>query len=382
MRLPGSSSLLTAISMRRNFRIIRGCECLLLIGEGETPEIGSVELVNRGWTLNELSELVREGRNLALGARTSMGLTHDRDPTMMCDLSGCLFNVPPVTMGERVRRRFVRKLPVWRAAPANPPTPSRDLTTHVGTSLEGRAPRQPTPRVRSDRVISVSEHVWVSMETDRIDRWRFGSVVALPDDALVRGERGLMPLPGGDYVAVQRVPSSDLAMFVNRAVEGMLPSPGDLRNIRDETFPVGQDESVDKANLRNRLSIQSPADEGNPGVRELPDDLRTLWIEYDAHGDRHKAWRDFTREATFEISKDWPFDDGRSALLYMVKHFEKRGGDGLSWLASWSRQKEISEHERTEMSRYLSSPEWNVRPAQSPMFGLNGNCCPADCSDC
>ena len=50
-----------------------------------------------------------------------------------------------------------------------------------------RACDQHTPRVRSDRVVSVSEHVWVSMETDRIDRWRFGSVVALPDDALVRG---------------------------------------------------------------------------------------------------------------------------------------------------------------------------------------------------
>ena len=93
------------------------------------------------------------------------------------------------------------------------------------------------------------------METDRIDRWRFGSVAALPDDALVRGARGLVPLPGGDYVAVQRIPSSDLAMFVNRAVDGMLPSPGDLRNTHDETFPVSQDESGDKADLRNRLSI-------------------------------------------------------------------------------------------------------------------------------
>ena len=45
-----------------------------------------------------------------------------------------------------------------------------------------------------------------------------------------------------------------------------------------------------------------------------------LWVEYDAHGDRHKAWRDFTREATVEVSKDRPFDDGRSALLYMVKN--------------------------------------------------------------
>ena len=37
--------------------------------------------------------------------------------------------------------------------------------------------------------------------------------------------------------------------------------------------------------------------------------------------------------------KDWPFDDGRSALLYMVKHLEKHGGDGLGWLATWLRQK-------------------------------------------
>ena len=74
-----------------------------------------------------------------------------------------------------------------------------------------------------------------------------------------------------------------------------------------------------------------------------------VWIDNDAHGDPHKAWRDFTREATFEIYKDWPIDDGRSALLYMVKHFVKHGGDGLSWLANWLRLKEINEHERTSI---------------------------------
>ena len=124
---------------------------------------------------------------------------------------------------------------MWRPAPANPPTPSRDLTSQVGTSLERKAPRQRTPRVRSDRVISVSGHVWVSMETDRIDRLKFGSVVAMPDGALVRRARGWMLLPGGGCVAVQRIPSSDLATFVDTAVDGMLPSPGDLQNFRDDT---------------------------------------------------------------------------------------------------------------------------------------------------
>ena len=70
----------TVTNMRENFPITRRCEC---------PSLGKV------------SELVREGRNLAFCARASMGLTYDRDPTMMCDLSGRLFNVPPTTLGDR-----------------------------------------------------------------------------------------------------------------------------------------------------------------------------------------------------------------------------------------------------------------------------------------
>ena len=80
MRAPGSSSLLTVINMRKFFGLFEDASCSP-IGEGETPEIGSVEF-NRGWTLNELIELVREGRELALCARTSVGLAHDRDPTI------------------------------------------------------------------------------------------------------------------------------------------------------------------------------------------------------------------------------------------------------------------------------------------------------------
>ena len=233
----------------------------------------------------------------------------------MCDLSGRLFSVPPVTIGERVRRRIVRKLLVWRAAPAHPSAPSRDLTAHVGTFFQMRNPHQQTPRVRLDRVVLVSEHVWVSMETDRNDRWKFGSVVVVPDDALVRGTRGLVLSLDSDYFAVQRIPSGDLPVFVNRAVDGMLPSMGDSRNFRDEPFPLGQDEKVDKTNLRNRLSIQSPADEERLQTICGPSGLNIMPRVTD------KTWRDFTREATLEIYKDWPFDDGRSAVLYMVKHF-------------------------------------------------------------
>ena len=86
---------------------------VLAIGGSDTCEIGSAEF-SLGWVLNELSELAREGRNVAVLARTSVGFTYDREPMMFCDPCGRLFKVPPMTLGELVRRWIVRKLLMWR----------------------------------------------------------------------------------------------------------------------------------------------------------------------------------------------------------------------------------------------------------------------------
>ena len=51
---------------------------------------------------------------MAVLARTSVGFTYDREPMMFCDPCGRLFKVPPMTLGELVRRWIVRKLLMWR----------------------------------------------------------------------------------------------------------------------------------------------------------------------------------------------------------------------------------------------------------------------------
>ena len=158
-----------------------------------------------------------------------------------------------------------------------------------------------------------------------------------------------MPLPSGGYAAVQRIPSSELATFVERAVDSILPPSGNLRSIRNRTSFVTRDETNEKNNLSDRLSIRPPPDDEEAETKEFPDDLKTLWIEYDAHGDRYKPWRDFTREPMLKSTRT-----GLSMMVDLryctcVKHFEKHGGDGLSWLASWLRQKEMNEHERTSI---------------------------------
>ena len=83
--------------------------------------------------------------------------------------------------------------------------------------------------------MSVSDYVWVSMKTGRIDQLKFGSVVVLPDDALVGGARGLMPLPGGGKVAAQRIRSSCIdPTNVRAAVAKKTSEELDLENLREK----------------------------------------------------------------------------------------------------------------------------------------------------
>ena len=118
-----------------------------------------------------------------------------------------------MTMGDHVRRRVVQKEPAWRIAPADPLTPSHDPTAHIGTSLVAREPRQ---QVRT----SLGEHGEI---------WFFCCAIRrCPGEGNTRSD-----VPGGGNVAVQRIHSSNLAISVNRAVDGLLPLPGDLRNTRD-----------------------------------------------------------------------------------------------------------------------------------------------------
>ena len=117
-------------------------------------------------------------------ARTFTGLTHDFDPTMVCDPNGCLSSVLPVTLDEGIRRQIIQRLPAWRTVPAVLSAPSHNLTTHVGTSFQIRTTSQQ------------NTHVWVSMKADRIDQWRF-SVVAVSDDLLAKEACGFhLVIPG------------------------------------------------------------------------------------------------------------------------------------------------------------------------------------------
>ena len=93
------------------------------------------------------------------------------------------------------------------------------------------------------------------------------------------------------------------------------------------------------------------AEGGAPGGRErVPgdgavDDLRTLWVGWDRHGERFKAWRDVVAEST-EEELDAKRIEGASTALHMCKAMERQGGDPRMWLERWLREKRVESSDR------------------------------------
>lgn len=107
--------------------------------------------------------------------------------------------------------------------------------------------------------------------------------------------------------------------------------------------------------LRERLASRRPLAPGDGvgaatvggGPAKEPEDIRTLSVDYDDHGERFKRWRDFAREVSSVKFPDWPFDDTNSQALHLIRHWDRHAEDGLSWLTKWLTDRGVSTTERT-----------------------------------
>ncbi len=73
--------------------------------------------------------------------------------------------------------------------------------------------------------------------------------------------------------------------------------------------------------------------------------MRTLWVDYDRHGERYKAWREVCAECT-EEDLDPKRLDGAATAMHMVKAMERQGGDPRQWLEKWLREKRLENGDR------------------------------------
>eukprot|EP00439_Symbiodinium_sp_Y106_P071357 s2660_g12.t2 len=89
------------------------------------------------------------------------------------------------------------------------------------------------------------------------------------------------------------------------------------------------------------LQLAGPA----AASEEKSEESRTLWVDFDEHGERFKRWRDVCKECYSPVHEDKPLD-GPLTALYFIKHAERHGGDMRQWLQLWCRAKHVDPTDR------------------------------------
>ena len=77
--------------------------------------------------------------------------------------------------------------------------------------------------------------------------------------------------------------------------------------------------------------------EGAPPLSLPPEDVRTLAVQWDEHGERYKPWREMCQEMSRHDFPDWAdmFDSAPPCVLPLFKSFYKYGSDPVRWKEDW-----------------------------------------------
>lgn len=125
----------------------------------------------------------------------------------------------------------------------------------------------------------------------------------------------------------------------------LLSQAGDYADARRRLFaPVGKSGDLPLAKQPVEKETEDNQD-GSPGKSDHGD-VRTLWVDYDDHGERFKRWRDVCAESFSPAFESKPLD-GPCTALHLIKHCERHGGDPRLWLQLWLRSKHIESSDRT-----------------------------------
>ena len=146
---------------------------------------------------------------------------------------------------------------------------------------------------------------------------------------VVFGGRRAMHLDAGTWVFAERVPAAEAPAFADGLWAGAPPA---------EAPPAEASSGLRKA------PVEARGGSGEPAGKHT-DDLRTLWVDWDAHGERFKAWRDVCRESTSEELDEQRLE-GAATALHMCKAMERQGGDPKLWLEKWLREKRLEGSDR------------------------------------
>ena len=176
---------------------------------------------------------------------------------------------------------------------------------------------------------AMGDYVWVSSEP--LGGLILGQEVSLNAETDVQcGPKHAMAFRRGDWVKVEMIAISEAADYASkrRALFGQGASPGS-----GECPP-------------NQVGVAPETKVAKTSQDDDDKEVRTLWVDYDEHGERFKRWRDVCCESYAPAFEEKPLE-GPCTALHTIKHTERHGGDPRLWLQLWMRSKHIESGDRT-----------------------------------
>lgn len=170
-----------------------------------------------------------------------------------------------------------------------------------------------------------SDSVWVASEP--LGGLVLGQEVSLNTESDVQcGDFVALALRSGAWVKCELIPLSKVASYADER-RGLF---------KEKALAVVPDPPA-----RQPATAPAGGDDGD----EAHGDVRTLWVDFDEHGERFKRWRDVCRESFVPSFAEAPLE-GPVTGLHLLKHTERHGGDPRLWMQLWMRTKKIEATDR------------------------------------
>jgi hypothetical protein len=173
---------------------------------------------------------------------------------------------------------------------------------------------------------------WRTAEDDRI--WvvaELGKSVALgtevmPSESAVSGDNlhNCLSEINRQWVRLVKVKESEVQEFIAATVMEVQKS---LKDFVDE--PEKQERTMNREKFKEAQAAGS-SPKGEP-AEEATEEIRTLPVSFDAHGERHRLWREVANSVESDVFPDWPLEGPRT-MMWLVKFWSRQGGGPVAWL--------------------------------------------------
>ena len=281
---------------------------------GLTEKLGVPRNIRRSYRFRDrfTDEIIRKVIRDSLAAATDEGLTVDH-PSHVRNAAGDLVTFESFFGGNFVRHRMRGK----GAADARGPEAFGDSPKSGGASPKNACVVTAAP----------PDSVWVAAEP--LGGLLLGQEVCLnPDSDIQAGDRTAMALRKNVWVKIELILIADAAGYAD-ARRKMFAGPAEV--------PL---DAPRAGSSKDVPPVGDPEDDSPHG------DVRTLWVDYDTHGERYKAWKEVCSESFTPVQDSKPID-GPCTALHLLKHTLHQGGDPRLWMQLWARAKHLEPTDRT-----------------------------------